>query len=70
MRRKVERDPKSSHERARTNVTKAITRALDEISKQIPDLKKYLNDETIKTGDQMGYHPIVGNEPTWVLDKG
>jgi two-component system NtrC family response regulator len=67
LNRKVERDPRSSHERSRTNVTRAITRALDEISKQVPDLKSYLNSSTIKTGDKMGYHPIVGNEPTWVL---
>jgi DNA-binding NtrC family response regulator len=69
LRRKVERDPHSSHERARTNVTRAITRALAEISKQAPDLKQHLNNSTIKTGDKIGYHPIAGNEPTWILFK-
>jgi two-component system NtrC family response regulator len=67
LNRKVERDPKSSHERARSNITRAISRALKEIHNQVPQLNKYLNKSTIQTGDKMCYRPLPGDQPTWIL---
>lgn len=63
----VERDAKSSHERARTSITKAIGLALKKIHQQVPDLKQYLSRSTINTGDKMAYRPILDNEPLWIL---
>jgi two-component system NtrC family response regulator len=66
LERPVRRDPKSSHERARSNITRAISRALKEIHKQAPELKQYLNNSTIRTGDKVSYLPIPENEPSWI----
>ena len=67
LNREVERDPQSSHEKARTNITRAISRALKEIHSQVPELEQYLNKSTIQTGDKMYYKPIPNGEPSWIL---
>jgi signal recognition particle subunit SEC65 len=67
--RKFERDPRSSHEKSRSNITRAISRALKEISEHAPYLEQYLNASTIRTGDHMCYRPVPDNEPTWILDR-
>jgi hypothetical protein len=63
-----ERNPKSAHEKSRSNVTRSISLALKKIHSQAPEVEKFLNKSTVKTGDKICYQPISGNEPNWVLD--
>ena len=69
LKKGFERNPKSPHEKARSNVTRAISRALKEIHSHSPEVLIFLNKSTVKTGDKIFYQPISGNEPNWILDK-
>lgn len=64
--KKPTRDPKSAHELTRTNVTKHIKLTLNEIHAKAPVLAVYLNEDTIRTGDRIGYFPR-GKMPRWIL---
>jgi len=66
--KKRDRDPQSSFEKARTNVTKLISRALKSLSKYAPELSSYLNPTTIVTGDNIFYRPTT-EIPDWILHK-
>ncbi len=66
--KKLDRDPQSSFEKARTNVTKLISRALKSLSKYTPELSSYLNPTTIVTGDNIFYRPTT-EIPDWILHK-
>ena len=65
----VVRDPKSPKERARVNITKRIKNALNKILVEIPEMKRYLNESTIKTGDNLSYRPLLDQTPEWTLHK-
>lgn len=62
-------DPKSQSEKARINVTKRIKAALKAIHESLPELGKYLNTSTIRTGISITYTPIPEETPTWILHK-
>ena len=63
---------KKSHsresERARINVTNAITTALEEINKACSFLS--LNKSTIRTGDYLSYESFPNDPPEWMLFPG
>ena len=61
------RDYKSQEELARTAVQRAIKRALDRIKVKIPRLYKYLNPNTIKTGDVCYYYLDSNEFINWKL---
>ena len=65
--RKIIRDPGSQKEKARINVQKAIKRALCNIYKMDVSMKRYLNANTIKTGDQCFYEPLPSDPVDWIL---
>ena len=69
LNKKPERDYKSQTELARINVTKRIKEALKKISKDktISSVSRYLNNGTIKTGDNCVYCPNVNDKPSWIL---
>ena len=71
LKEKTIRDPKSSEEKSRVNVQKNISNnrwgALQKIHKMCPELKRYLNESTIKTGDWCSYAPIPNDPVEWVL---
>jgi hypothetical protein len=55
-------------ENCRTNVQKRIKNALDSIEREIPYMKDYLNDKTIKTGYKCNYEQDGSNPAKWLLD--
>ncbi len=69
LKKRVIRDHKSPEERARVNITKRIKNALKKIHAEIPEMKKYLNESTIKTGDDLSYRPLLDQTPEWTLHK-
>ncbi len=56
----------SDAERARVNVTRAITRALEKIAENHPELAEHL-DRAIRTGTFCTYAPIGAAAPNWVM---
>lgn len=54
-------------QKSRTTVTKGIRRAIEQITKKIPEMTKYLDVHTVKTGYIMRYEPIEFDTPEWVL---
>ncbi len=64
------RDHHSQQEKARTNVTRSIKRALSIIHKDktIASITGYLNKGTIRTGDTCSYYPVKAGIPIWILD--
>ena len=67
LKNNVIRDPRSPREKARINVQKAIKRSLDNIKKKNAAMKRYLNDNTIKTGDWCCYEPLPKDQVEWIL---
>jgi hypothetical protein len=69
LKRRTLRDP--AGEKARLNVTKGIGRVLKKIKDAggTPNIEKYLNAHTIKTGDSVRYAPISSDTPTWILSQ-
>jgi hypothetical protein len=61
------RTPKSESEKVRITVQRNIQRALKKIHEKLPDLEKYLNKSTIKTGDWCSYSPIPRDPVEWKL---
>jgi hypothetical protein len=55
-------------ENCRTNVRKRIKKALDNIEREIPYMKDYLNDKTIKTGSKCNYEQDGSKPAKWILD--
>lgn len=55
-------------ENNRTAVQKAIKRALEAIHDKLPELKEFLNNETITSGHECCYKPKPSNPVKWVLD--
>ena len=56
-------------QKSRINVTKNIRRAIEKITKKIPEMKKYLDVHTIKTGYIMRYECSEFDTPEWILNK-
>jgi two-component system, NtrC family, response regulator len=55
--------------KSRSAVTRTIRKTITDITTKIPSLKKYLNKETIKTGNSIGYRPDQFDTPNWILFK-
>ena len=55
----------------RTNVTRAIREVIEKITNEnnCPEMKDYLNRETIKTGGTLMYRPVPSKTPDWIFDK-
>ena len=53
-------------EKARVNVKKSISKAIQDIKKEIPTLADHLN-RCIKTGKYCAYEPELGNPPHWLI---
>lgn len=58
---------KPEEEMARTNIQKSIQRALNKIHKICPDLERYLNKSTVKTGYSCSYRPVLRDPVEWIL---
>ncbi len=67
IKKKVERDSRSIHEKCRVNVYRRIDSALKKIHKFLPEMESFLNKTTIKTGDSICYSPIEHAQPIWIL---
>ena len=60
--------PSTSMVNARTNVQKRIKTALEHIHRACPELREYLNNRTITTGQKCIYESKLSNPVQWNLD--